>query len=83
MGNKQCQTILQYSFEIDSMPLGVYKNMLAYWLRTVGVEYKRYVASQCRKKIGKKNWKQKIKKKHQNCINLMFVGTLNVIYFIW
>ena len=37
----------------------MYKNMLAYWLRTVGVEYKRYVASQCRKK----NWKKKLKKK--------------------
>ena len=65
------------------MPLGMYKNRLAYWLSTVSVEYKRYVASQCRKKIGEKNEKKTIGKKNQNCINLMFVGTLNVIYFIW
>ena len=46
------------------MPLGMYKNRLAYWLSTVGVEYKRYVASQCRKKIQeKKNLEKKMEKK--------------------
>ena len=46
------------------MPFGLRKNMLAYWLRTVGVEYKRYVASQCRKKFGKKIEKKKELKKY-------------------
>ena len=44
------------------MPLGMYKNRLAYWLSTVGVEYKRYVASQCRKKKLKKKIEKKIEK---------------------
>ena len=36
LGDKLSQSILQYLFEIDSMPLGMYKNMLAYCLSTVG-----------------------------------------------